>query len=208
LPPPHRLVPRCRRGAIRLGGDTDTVASMAGALAGAHLGEDAIPRGWRQRAEAADELRGSPAASPSLRPGRSRADGGGVTATGGSLRRARHLDSARGPARDLAEKDGTWPLLVGAVAIQILIPQSVATAAGALLAVASPTAWLLEPSCRPPWCSSPPKCALAPRLGAPGGSGGGGPGEPYPYVRVECEWHTTTRPGRSTRCGGTRWEQR
>ncbi|MPY94656.1 MAG: hypothetical protein GEV08_16820, partial [Acidimicrobiia bacterium] len=44
------------RGAIRLGGDTDTVASMAGALAGAHLGEHAIPASWRHRAEAADEL--------------------------------------------------------------------------------------------------------------------------------------------------------
>ncbi len=43
--------------AIRLGGDTDTIASMAGALAGAYLGEEAIPTGWRERVEDAAELR-------------------------------------------------------------------------------------------------------------------------------------------------------
>jgi poly(ADP-ribose) glycohydrolase ARH3 len=43
--------------AIRHGGDTDTIASMAGALAGAYLGEHAIPDPWRENVEAADELR-------------------------------------------------------------------------------------------------------------------------------------------------------
>ena len=37
--------------AIGLGGDTDTIASMAGALAGAYLGLDAIPATWRSRTE-------------------------------------------------------------------------------------------------------------------------------------------------------------
>lgn len=43
--------------AISLGGDTDTIASMAGALAGAHLGEQAIPALWREQVEGAAQLR-------------------------------------------------------------------------------------------------------------------------------------------------------
>ena len=43
--------------AIGLGGDTDTIGSMAGALAGAYLGEGAIPESWRERVEGADRLR-------------------------------------------------------------------------------------------------------------------------------------------------------
>jgi poly(ADP-ribose) glycohydrolase ARH3 len=43
--------------AISLGGDTDTIASMAGALAGAHLGERAIPAAWREQVEGAARLR-------------------------------------------------------------------------------------------------------------------------------------------------------
>ena len=43
--------------AIRVGGDTDTIASMTGALAGAYLGEEVIPAGWRERVEDAAELR-------------------------------------------------------------------------------------------------------------------------------------------------------
>lgn len=39
------------RFAISLGGDTDTIASMTGALAGAHLGLAAIPVHWQTRAE-------------------------------------------------------------------------------------------------------------------------------------------------------------
>lgn len=42
--------------AVGLGGDTDTIASMAGALAGAFLGEGAVPTAWRDRLEAADEI--------------------------------------------------------------------------------------------------------------------------------------------------------
>lgn len=44
--------------AVRLGGDTDTIASMTGALAGALLGASAIPEAWLMRLEAADELGG------------------------------------------------------------------------------------------------------------------------------------------------------
>lgn len=45
------------RYAIGLGGDTDTIAAMAGALAGAYLGEDAIPALWREKVEGGAELR-------------------------------------------------------------------------------------------------------------------------------------------------------
>ena len=37
--------------AISLGGDTDTIASMAGALAGAYLGLEAVPVNWRTGVE-------------------------------------------------------------------------------------------------------------------------------------------------------------
>lgn len=40
--------------AVSLGGDTDTIASMAGALAGAYLGYSAIPAKWVERTEATD----------------------------------------------------------------------------------------------------------------------------------------------------------
>lgn len=43
--------------AISLGGDTDTIASMAGALAGAYLGEEAVPEAWRGRVEDDERLR-------------------------------------------------------------------------------------------------------------------------------------------------------
>lgn len=42
--------------AVVLGGDTDTIASMTGALSGAFLGAAAIPERWMDRLEAADEL--------------------------------------------------------------------------------------------------------------------------------------------------------
>lgn len=45
------------RFAISLGGDTDTVAAMAGAIAGACLGERAIPVPWVDRTEAAPAVR-------------------------------------------------------------------------------------------------------------------------------------------------------
>jgi poly(ADP-ribose) glycohydrolase ARH3 len=43
--------------AVRLGGDTDTIAAMTGALVGALLGERAIPKRWVDRAEAALQVR-------------------------------------------------------------------------------------------------------------------------------------------------------
>lgn len=45
------------RTAISLGGDTDTVAAMAGAITGAHLGARAIPPALLQRLEAHQQLR-------------------------------------------------------------------------------------------------------------------------------------------------------
>jgi poly(ADP-ribose) glycohydrolase ARH3 len=36
---------------ISLGGDTDTIASMAGAISGAYLGIEAIPQEWRAKLE-------------------------------------------------------------------------------------------------------------------------------------------------------------
>ena len=37
--------------AVSLGGDTDTIASMAGAISGAHLGIDALPLEWLDHLE-------------------------------------------------------------------------------------------------------------------------------------------------------------
>jgi len=37
--------------AISLGGDTDTIAAMAGAISGAHLGVEAIPDKWKAKLE-------------------------------------------------------------------------------------------------------------------------------------------------------------
>lgn len=45
------------RFAISLGGDTDTIAAMTGAVSGARLGMEAIPLEWRRRAEGVDRLR-------------------------------------------------------------------------------------------------------------------------------------------------------
>jgi poly(ADP-ribose) glycohydrolase ARH3 len=42
--------------AVSLGGDTDTIAAMTGALAGALLGASAIPAAWQARLEQADRL--------------------------------------------------------------------------------------------------------------------------------------------------------
>ena len=36
----------CLHHAVFIGGDTDTIACMAGSLAGAYLGESAIPERW------------------------------------------------------------------------------------------------------------------------------------------------------------------
>ncbi len=42
--------------AVSLGGDTDTIACMAGAISGAYLGIDALPEGWLARLENRDYL--------------------------------------------------------------------------------------------------------------------------------------------------------
>jgi poly(ADP-ribose) glycohydrolase ARH3 len=43
-------------GAISLGGDTDTIGAMTGAIAGAYLGVDAIPSMWRDKLENGDYM--------------------------------------------------------------------------------------------------------------------------------------------------------
>lgn len=45
------------RFAISMGGDTDTIATMAGALAGARCGESTLPAAWLGRVEHPDRLR-------------------------------------------------------------------------------------------------------------------------------------------------------
>jgi poly(ADP-ribose) glycohydrolase ARH3 len=50
--------PDAVRLAVRLGGDTDTIAAMTGALSGALLGASAIPTAWQARLEQADRLAG------------------------------------------------------------------------------------------------------------------------------------------------------
>lgn len=42
--------------AVSLGGDTDTIASMAGAIAGAYVGEDGIEGYLKQHSEFSDEI--------------------------------------------------------------------------------------------------------------------------------------------------------
>jgi poly(ADP-ribose) glycohydrolase ARH3 len=42
--------------AISLGGDTDTIASMAGSISGAHLGFEAIPQEMLRHCEASDKI--------------------------------------------------------------------------------------------------------------------------------------------------------
>jgi poly(ADP-ribose) glycohydrolase ARH3 len=44
------------RFAVNLGGDTDTIAAMTGALIGARLGERSLPAAWQQRLEAAARI--------------------------------------------------------------------------------------------------------------------------------------------------------
>ncbi len=44
------------RFALRVGGDTDTIGSMTGAISGAYLGASAIPEPWVERSEGAQHL--------------------------------------------------------------------------------------------------------------------------------------------------------
>ena len=50
-------LPKALSFAIRLGGDTDTIGAMTGALVGAHLGEQAIPYEWTSQVEDGEDLR-------------------------------------------------------------------------------------------------------------------------------------------------------
>ncbi|MEV0601394.1 ADP-ribosylglycohydrolase family protein [Streptomyces sp. NPDC050315] len=52
---PEEPVTALRRGAVT-GGDSDSIACLAGAFAGAHLGSDAWPAAWVDRIEHRDEL--------------------------------------------------------------------------------------------------------------------------------------------------------
>jgi poly(ADP-ribose) glycohydrolase ARH3 len=47
---------RCVQFAISLGGDTDTIACMAGSISGAHLGIEGIPTGFLRHCEGVDNL--------------------------------------------------------------------------------------------------------------------------------------------------------
>jgi ADP-ribosylglycohydrolase len=49
---PHAALRR----AARTRGDSDSIAALAGAFAGAALGVEAFPSGWRERIEYADRL--------------------------------------------------------------------------------------------------------------------------------------------------------
>ncbi|MDP2605068.1 MAG: ADP-ribosylglycohydrolase family protein [Deltaproteobacteria bacterium] len=61
--------------AIRLGGDTDTIASMTGALSGAYLGESAIPSNWLRGLEGFERIRGLADALFEIALGKSRQRG-------------------------------------------------------------------------------------------------------------------------------------
>lgn len=59
---PHKSLPKHYSGlertiaySLALGGDTDTIACMAGAIAGAHYGIDAISQSWLKSCEAVEE---------------------------------------------------------------------------------------------------------------------------------------------------------
>ncbi len=43
--------------AVSLGGDSDTIGAMTGAIAGAHHGEESLPRIWQEKLEKADYIR-------------------------------------------------------------------------------------------------------------------------------------------------------
>lgn len=56
VPPSGNIFERILRLAIRMGGDTDTIASMACSMAGAYLGREAIPIMLAQACEGADQV--------------------------------------------------------------------------------------------------------------------------------------------------------
>jgi len=47
----------CVRFAVTVGGQTTTIASLAGALVGARVGESGLPGQWVERLEGGDQLR-------------------------------------------------------------------------------------------------------------------------------------------------------
>ena len=55
LPENYRGMERTMAYSLALGGDTDPMACMAGASAGAHYGVDAVPHAWRRCCEGAED---------------------------------------------------------------------------------------------------------------------------------------------------------
>ncbi|KAI2654447.1 poly(ADP-ribose) glycohydrolase ARH3 [Labeo rohita] len=55
LPEKFRGLERTIAYSLALGGDTDTIACMAGAIAGAHYGIDSIPQSWQKSCEGVEE---------------------------------------------------------------------------------------------------------------------------------------------------------
>jgi poly(ADP-ribose) glycohydrolase ARH3 len=55
LPERYGGLERTMAYSLALGGDTDTIACMAGAIAGAHYGIDAIPQIWQRCCEGAED---------------------------------------------------------------------------------------------------------------------------------------------------------
>ena len=55
LPPHYGGLERTMAYSLALGGDTDTIACMAGAIAGAHYGIEVIPEAWMKCCEGAKE---------------------------------------------------------------------------------------------------------------------------------------------------------
>lgn len=55
LPERYGGLERTMAYSLALGGDTDTIACMAGAIAGAHYGIEAIPQTWQKSCEGVEE---------------------------------------------------------------------------------------------------------------------------------------------------------
>lgn len=55
VPDSYNCLQRTIMYCILLGGDTDTIATMAGAMAGAFYGEEQVPQSWKESCEAYEE---------------------------------------------------------------------------------------------------------------------------------------------------------
>lgn len=55
IPEDYNSLQRTLLYCISLGGDTDTIATMAGAIAGAYYGEEQVPESWKQSCESFEE---------------------------------------------------------------------------------------------------------------------------------------------------------